>query len=194
MQVIDETRDDLLELLRNDWGTQVTQSHVDEFFPHWLTHEARKIAPVARNVLISARVDQQKATFPAIFNIEHALAKGIGVSPYLSKSIFKKPPKPSGDRFFLDWQMSHFHLGDEFVDTRSVQRTKPVLLVYIDDESAMLLDVKLHGGANPNVWVEDDLLTALKEVAPEVLQRFEIKNVAATSWTPTPGRKKTATF
>jgi hypothetical protein len=189
MQVTDETREDLLSLVQKEWGYQVAIADVDDLVPKWLTYEARKIPRVTRNVKVSVRVSGQETTFPAISKITHALESGGDLTPYLSRSIFKKPPEPCHDRFFLDWQISHFHLGERLDDLNSVTRTEPVLLAYVEGQDAFLLDLKKHGSTNPLLWVDEDILRALGELAPQVLARSELKGVQRLSWSPTAKEK-----
>ena len=45
---------------------------------------------------------------------------------------------------YNDWQIIHFHLGEEYVAANKIERTDDLLFAYIGKDQAVLLDVKPH--------------------------------------------------
>jgi hypothetical protein len=180
MRVVDRCEADILALIDIDWPSASKSSTFAELFPNWLTFKARSIVRARRAVVSSRRVKIAKKLYPAIGKIEALLKKGGNVGPYLHNGIREQPRFEAADRLFLDWGMHHFHLGD--IDAQGLAgRTRAVLFAYIEDLTVYMLDVKDHGSTNPLVWVDKDLVRALVETAPEIAERYELKNVVGLS-------------
>jgi hypothetical protein len=181
---MDETEQDLIEILKRDFKDDPQDGHVYEMLPKWAQYKARCIEPLQRNVFCSPSVTAKRCHFPAISEIEDLLRHGGDLKPYLSKKIQLEPDESNPDWLFLDWRIHHFHLGNLSENMDSVSRTRQVLFVYIYEHEAVLLDVRDHGKSNPLIWVDTDLLRLLRDVRPDLLSRLEAKGVTGVnrSW------------
>jgi hypothetical protein len=133
-------------------------------------YQARLIPGRPRKVLLSPEARSKLKDYPAINKICVELASGGDVSPWLSEGVRKRKTDPKSDMMFNDWQISHFHLGNLFVQPDKIARTAPLLFAHISANNAILLDVQPHGS-----WAMRDLLRVLLNVAPTHMH--EIKGI-----------------
>jgi len=159
MIVINEIESDLNSIISRDFG----EIPIEDSFNKWLHYQARKIPKISRDVLISSEVERHMRQYPAIGKIHSALKHGHDVEPWLSKSIRRCKSNIRSDEMFNDWQISHFHLGNEVDRNSAIERTNYLLFVHITNCEATLLDVQPHGA-----WTRKDLVRILDQTNPKV--------------------------
>lgn len=180
--VVDQSTDDLLSLIGQDIHVDQSVGNIEKLLPAWLTYLARSIVCVPRKVIKSTRVVALQQQFPAICKIEKLFQESGNLRPYLHKKIYSASENEFADPLFLDWGLHHFHLGSEN-GTDSVERCGWVLFAKVAASEVYFLDVKQHGKGHGKVWVDEDLLRALVEVAPDLAKQFEVKGIVGLSHT-----------
>jgi len=175
VQVVDETDQDLRALIARDFGSIPPATDFSVIVLDWMHYRARLIPRRPRKVLLSPEVTAHSVRYPAINRIKKELESGGDLAPWLSDQIRKRKADPKADLMFNDWQISHFHLGNVFVNPTKVSRTEngKLLFAHISPERAVLLDVKQHGA-----WAMRDLLRVLLRVSPKDMR--ELKGVLGT--------------
>jgi hypothetical protein len=169
MKVTDETTADLVSLIERDFGP--LEPPVEQYLLDWLHYRARLIPQRRRTVIVSPEAQAHSSKYPAITDIKRAIEQGDDVSPWLSDSVrkLKKKKKPTADPMFNDWQISHFHLGDE----KNNFRSKPVLFAHVSADKAVLLDVQSHGKREVPPWGMQALLRVLRNASPNTLPEMK---------------------
>jgi hypothetical protein len=162
--VIDETNNDIAELIRKDFGNTPEHKDLDGAFLDWVHYRARRIPCRPRQVIMSTEVQSKLSTYPAISCISSALRAGEDVSARLSRKIETHMRSPRADMMFNDWQITHFHL--------SVGGTSDLVYAHVTAEHATLLDVLPH-----RRWAAQDLLRILLETRPAAMERVEVREV-----------------
>ncbi|MGE4450770.1 hypothetical protein [Castellaniella sp.] len=151
----------------------------------WVT---RLPAQNPRRVHISRTLGRKILTpyeWNGIRRIIQAMTAGGDLRPFLGwrTRAIRDRRRPKGTRmnhdlFFSDWGLLHFHLGADFANTgRHVARTRRVMISYLTDEDAYLLDVAVHGKGAPEVWGNEHFLEVLERDWPEILAPFELRGV-----------------
>lgn len=124
----------------------------------------------------------------ALRRIELNLRAGLSLRPYLgdrtaairNRKREKRDPKMRNDLFFSDWALHHFHLGADFANTgKRVARSRRVLIAYLTESDAFLIDIDSHGIGNADLWGRTQYLEALYRNWPEVLAPFELKGISS---------------
>lgn len=100
-----------------------------------------------------------------------ALQNGEDISPYLSKKV---DDISSIDGMFNDWGVLHLHLGDkpDPKDTRFIERTGPLLFLYLKSEDAYLINVYEHGN-----WTDRSILQIVHDNWPELIKPYVLNGV-----------------
>lgn len=170
--VIDETHDDIAELIRRDFGSTPETKGLDRAFLDWVHYRARRIPCRPRQVIMSSEVRSKLSAYPAISRIATGLLAGEDVSAWLSRKIETHMRSPRADMMFNDWQITHFHLGRVFVKPNMVGGTPDLLYAHVTAEYATLLDVLPHES-----WAAQDLLRILLETRPAAMERVEFRGI-----------------
>lgn len=178
VSVIDETCDDIAELIRKDFGSTPKRKDLHGAFLDWVHYRARRIPCRPRQVILSTEVRSKVSTYPTISRISSALRAGEDVSAWLSRKITSHMRSPRADMMFNDWQITHFHLGRVFTRPNTVSGTDDLLYVHVAAEYATFLDVLPHRS-----WTAQDLLRILLETRPAAMEPVEVKNVTGQTLT-----------
>lgn len=121
-----------------------------------------------------------------------AFELGIDVNRSLSSNIIQADYQ---DGFLNDYGLHHFHLGLG-LETRGkskgfVERTGPVLLVYVTENIAYLVDIKVHGkDGDPYIWTDQDVIERLHCEWPDAIKRFQLNGILSSGLIPTSQQKK----
>ncbi|MDH6352161.1 MULTISPECIES: hypothetical protein [unclassified Brevibacillus] len=95
------------------------------------------------------------------------LKNGKDISPYLSKKV-ENISKIDG--MFNDWGVLHLHLGDRLEKTgRYIERTGPLLFLYLMPESAFLINIYQH-----KEWTHKSILQTVYDNWPELIESYII--------------------
>ncbi|MBY8063306.1 hypothetical protein KW467_05165 [Vibrio fluvialis] len=123
----------------------------------------------------------------------HALDSGQNVNIYLSSNLTTADFQ---DGFLNDYGLHHFHLGSKLETSGKskgfIQRTGPVVLAYITDLVAYLIDIKTHGrNGDPYIWTDQNVMEKIHNEWPGALSNFRLRGILASNINPTQEEKKT---
>ncbi|WP_322998783.1 hypothetical protein [Castellaniella sp.] len=125
-----------------------------------------------------------------VHRITKALAHGRDLRPFLGRRTLAirdrdrdAKGKPSNhDLFFSAWRLLHFHLRADFTNRGNhVARTRRIMIAYLTDNDAYLLDVAAHGKGNADVWGKECFLETLAQDWPDIFTPLEIKGVVGAN-------------
>lgn len=105
----------------------------------------------------------------------NALVNGKNISPYLSKK-FDDISKIDG--MFNDWGILHLHLGEQLDpnDGRHVERTGPLLFLYLTEEDAYLINVYKHSD-----WTDRSILQTVQNNWPQLIKPYVMHGALSLS-------------
>lgn len=95
------------------------------------------------------------------------VVSGRDLNPHLSR-INKKLDK--NDMLFYDWDIYHFHLGQNIEDDGYVERTGDVLFAIVENDKFYAIAIMPHDN-----WANKDLLEIVLANWPELLQTYSIE-------------------
>lgn len=136
----------------------------------------RMIEPKPRRVHRSrellARMPKLAPDHAAAFDeIARALTQGTDVNHRQSKQIFRigRP-----DALLNEWGIHHLHLGAKIEGDGFINRTGPLLFLFVQGAVVYLLDVWTHADG----FARDEMLHLIDRNWPRVLDRYELKGVS----------------
>jgi hypothetical protein len=136
-------------------------------------YELRRIPQRPRKAHISRSLRCPRNLENGLALIISKIEKGQDLNPHLSRGMKKVH---YNDLFLFDWGIHHLHLGIEIEEDGYCKRTGHVLFVIFEDDDALLIDVRLHGRENPQVWFQRDILDIIRVNWPSWIKRFQYKN------------------
>jgi hypothetical protein len=139
--VIDETGEDIANLIRKDFGNIPETIDLNRAFLDWVHYRARRIPCRPRQIIMSREIRSKLSAHPAIDQISSTFRAGKDVRAWLSRKIETRMRSPRADMMFNDWQITHFHLGRVFVTPNMVGGTSDLLYAHVTAEHVTLLDV-----------------------------------------------------
>jgi hypothetical protein len=180
----------------NDYGLKFEEelAGLSEPLLRWLDFTTRYIAPTPRAVLLSNRFPK---TFPpqveaALLVIEQLFKSGQDVNPYQSKGLIlhndtsgtKRQQRT--DLLWADWGIHHLHLTTSSSQQGSyfMPRSDWILFCLIGNDFVGFIDVKNH--SEQDVFSDPDLIKAVAETWPKLMERFRIEGVFSSNTSPTP--------
>lgn len=97
------------------------------------------------------------------------LCTGQDLQPYFSKDVYNLD---FVDDMFNDWGVLHLHLGDRPYpkDPRFIDRTGPLLFLYLSDSDAYLINIYNHGD-----WSRESILQTVLNNWPHLLRPYVIQ-------------------
>jgi hypothetical protein len=151
--------------------------------------ERRLIRPVPRHVLRSRQLLQRVLTEgerEAVQTIVHELEQGVDVRPRMTNTIRKAG---YNDGLLTDWGIHHLHLGKAMRPDKFIERTGPLLFLFVVGRSAHLLDLLAHDS-----FEDDDLVEIIHENWPDVIRPWLAPGFTPGSLSPdwTPESRKMA--
>lgn len=153
------------------WGLKIPiRQKVDEMLLDYLTIHKKIIPPRKREVLISPELRDKLPSHNKAKEVEiikNRLENGNDVNFFQSKRLFQTQ---FHDHLLYEWNVFHFHLSTQR-DKKSnfVRQTDQLLFVYIDDTTAILLDIENH---RPGVFADDKWLSLIDHHFPEKLASY----------------------
>ena len=167
-----------------DWVSKMPTRKLLITFCSWSN---RVISPIPRKVQTSETLEKKlpNSRFnEAVIGIVSDIEKGADLRPYQSKGIDKgiarpksHPPRRSDlDMMLNDWQIHHLHLGQGCKRKGFVGRTKELLFVFFDSDTAYLIDIGIHGD-----WAKSELLKILMDELPEANAVIQLPMAASAS-------------
>ncbi|OCH17760.1 hypothetical protein [Aliivibrio logei] len=143
----------------------------------------REISPIPRMVFMSKNLDcplECKDGFDALVN---GFKLGFNINAYLSSNL---KDASYNDSFLNDFGLHHFHLGTGICESGKskgfINRTGPILIAYVTEESVYFLRVSKHGkGGVPYLWTEQSLIEIMHEEWPELLKPYTIYGISQSS-------------
>ncbi len=173
-------------------GYKVHESSKFSVLKQYLNVLRRAILAKPRKVKIYPSLVCPKEYQQGFDSLISNLQLGHNVNMYLSSNLTKTDFQ---DGFLNDYGLHHFHLGDGFERSgRSkgfVKRTGPVLLAYITDRIAYLIDIKVHGrNGDPYIWTNQDVIEKLHSEWPEAIKQFRVKGALGLAHNPNQDGRK----
>jgi hypothetical protein len=129
----------------------------------------RYVAPIPRKVLVAKDFicPNELKTGYSLF-IQKVKA-GIDLKPHMSRGL-KKSDKL--DPLLFDWDIHHFHLGDQIEQDGYIKRTGPLLFARVTDGEFYVMVIFGHGS-----WANFDLIKIIHLNWPESISLFTIPGV-----------------
>lgn len=144
----------------------------DETCFRFFNLQLRNIKPVPREVIL-AKTFQVDPQFQAgVDLVTRKFRNGESVRPHLSKNISKHADYD--DDLLNHWGIHHLHLGTTPGPDGFVERTGPVLFVYVTADFARFLSVEPHGA-----WSKQALIQLVHENWSDAVRRFRINGLVA---------------
>ncbi|MEK2129267.1 hypothetical protein WOB94_11135 [Vibrio parahaemolyticus] len=175
-------------------GYSVSQNHKFGVLKQYLNVLRREIPVWPRQVKVHPHLICPEELKLGFYSLISSLASGQNVNIYLSSNLSIADFQ---DGFLNDYGLHHFHLGSKIEDSGKskgfVQRTGPVVLAYVTDKIAYLIDIKKHGKqGDPYIWTDQDVIERLHCEWPESIANFKLKRDMLTFGPkPTQQEKKT---
>ncbi|MDI6602300.1 MAG: hypothetical protein QME46_11095 [Thermoanaerobacteraceae bacterium] len=137
----------------------------------------RKLIPAKpRNILYSKEFICPHECEDGLNLLENAIKSGDNLVPFMSKQITN--PKHN-DLLLNDWGIYHFHLNTKKEENGFIKRSAWLLLAYIDDNYAYLINVYPHN--KPNLWTHQKMVEILHNNWSDLLEKFHLKEVSGLS-------------
>lgn len=145
----------------------------------YFDYKRRVLPQRARKVFISRELASTTLATDLQVGLDCIVAdlhSGCALGPFFSRQWLNLE---SNDILFNDWRVRHMHLGGRKLDSDGfVQRTKPVLFVYLTRQEAYLIDVMEHGKTNPTVFAETRIVEILNANWPHIIDHARAPGVS----------------
>jgi hypothetical protein len=144
----------------------------------YFNYEKRMLPKLSRQVLISnvflCPPEQQEGW--ELLKVK--LEQGQDLKSHLSKRL---TDLDNNDSLLNDWGIYHLHLGEkmETNGSRFIERTGPVLFLFLDKERALCINILAHGS-----WTNQQMVKVIHENWPDAIKSFRL-NVAGLGHIPT---------
>lgn len=168
-------------------GYKYKKNHALSPFQQFMNLTLREVSATPRNVLVSKTLECPQEHIKGFESLIFGLQNGLHVNKYLSSNL-----KNAGynDGFLNDWGLHHFHLGEKVLtsgkSTGFVERTGPILIARITNDTAYLVGIYQHGvNGVPNLWSEKSIVNVIHDEWPETLEMYKMTGVELLSQEPT---------
>ncbi|AHD02959.1 hypothetical protein [Leisingera methylohalidivorans] len=151
----------------------------------WMHFHTRCLVPIYRKV---RRAEFNPEPYTTIVNnIQKSLEDGKSLKDRVSRQVLKdfKRAELKQDPLLWHWNIHHFHLGNFDPNLGYAEGTDDLLFVYADRQEAVILGIAKHDQIG-ELWLLDKLFYT----APDLLERFTLKDVIGISGPSDPSRKK----
>lgn len=147
-----------------------------ELLLDYCTIKLKLVSLAKRTVHISPVLENKLDSHPkkeVITDIANCLRYGQDVNRFQSASLFQSRKH---DHLVNDWNIYHFHLSKDVEEGNwFYKRTKEVLLVYLTNEKAILIDVANHGGKERVMFADDNWIRILHNYFPDEIAKYRYK-------------------
>lgn len=100
--------------------------------------------------------------------------EGKSLVPHLSRKI---PDPDYVDDLLVDWNVTHFHLGEELRDDGLIEGTDEVLFAVLDPANGIMYQLDVHGHDEGRAWSRQELVNIMERNWPELIQDHELKGI-----------------
>jgi len=149
--------------------------------------QRRYVVAKKRKIFISRQLKCPAYLKSAYQAILEKITSGESIVPHLSRYL--KDPDYN-DLFLNDWGIHHLHLSTDIEDDGFTSRTGPVLLVVFGEDYALIIDVRMHGPENPDLWVQEDILEIIRINWPAWLEPLRLRGMLPAENRSRKDRKK----
>jgi len=159
----------------------------------WLDFVTRYIAPHPRKIFASNKFPKKLSVEAekSLHHLEKLIQSGADLNPYQSKGLILHNDTSANKRqqrtdlLWADWGIHHLHLTTELIETGKYfsDRSKWVLFCIVGDDFLGLIDIREH--SESEIFSNPDLIKTVAESWPEIMDRYRINGVLATSAVPT---------
>ena len=174
MTIRENFEDDLkqgMHLIFSDLGVKIPiKRNLDSMLLDYLTINKKVIHFKKRDVLINPELEAKLLTHSKrneVAEIRKRLIAGRNVNFFQSKRLFETK---FHDHLLYEWNIFHFHLTNQLEKgSKFVKRTNQLLFAYIDDTTAILLDIENH---SDGIFADAKWLEILDNHFPHVLEPY----------------------
>jgi hypothetical protein len=143
---------------------------IDEMLLDYLTIHKKIVRPRKRKILTNPELADKLTTHDKRKEIEiirSRLETGKDVNFFQSKKLFQSQ---FHDHLLYEWNIFHFHLSmEKEKKSNFVKQTDQLLFVYIDNDTAILLDSENH---RPGIFGDEKWLRLIDNYFPEILEPY----------------------
>ncbi|MFW1315356.1 hypothetical protein ACEWBY_09240 [Vibrio parahaemolyticus] len=173
-------------------GYSVSQNHKFGVLKQYLNVLRREVPVWPRQVKVHPHLVCPEELKPGFYSLVSSLKYGQNVNIHLSSNLSIADFQ---DGFLNDYGLHHFHLGSKIENSGKskgfVQRTGPVVLAYVTDKIAYLIDIKKHGKkGDPYIWTDHDVIERLHSEWPESIANFKFRDMSMPGVEPTQQERK----
>lgn len=143
MDLVSNWQDNLIEDMKGNGLQFSTSSPKDLLIKRYFTYLRKKGGTKPRKVHKSKEFVCPPAHIDGLQKLEHAVRTSGDISPYLSTKV---GDITFLDRMFNEWNILHLHLGNKPYpkDERFIDRTGPLLFLYLHENDAYFINVYEH--------------------------------------------------
>lgn len=168
-------------------GHKYKKNHALSPFQQFMNLSLREVSETQRNVLVSKTLKCPQEHIKGFKSLIFSFQNGFNVNKFLSSNL-----KNAGynDGFLNDFGLHHFHLGEKILTSGKskgfVERTGPILIARITNDTAYLVGVYQHGVTGmPNLWSEKGIVNVIHDEWPESLERYKVTMFESLAYEPT---------
>lgn len=176
MKFIDQTSQNLKDIIAKELGAKPKSNTVNMYLID-LIAQKNKVIP-ARKFKIEKSKAFERSPYKLKYQdglkaIERNFRNGISNGPHQSRGT----KTDRMDMMLNDWGFYHLHLTDKIENDGFVKRTGPILFCCFSKDTCYFIDILPHGSGHPLVWIDIELMKALKESWPHIFEPLRFKNV-----------------
>lgn len=158
-------------------GLSPEEEDKEDLVLRWLDLENQMPAEIEWEIEESRKIQERREELPddilrGLQQFNQRAQDGESLIPHVSRGI-RRPEDM--DHLLLDWNVMHFHLGEEEEEDGFIERTDELLFAMLDPSDGIMyqLDVHPHEGG----FSRQDLVDIIEEDWPGLLDDSELKGV-----------------
>ncbi|CAH6975042.1 conserved hypothetical protein [Vibrio chagasii] len=184
--------DRFAELQMKSRGYEWRKNHKVSPFHQYMNLLNREVTPLPRTVFLSKGLECPNDLKAGFDSLVTALTSGRNVNAYLSSNLKRAS---YNDGFLNDFGLHHFHLGTGICSKGKskgfVNRTGPILIAYITEQSAYLVGIYEHGrNGSQYLWTDQNVIEVIHNQWPEALSSFKVNGISPSKTNITPKQRK----
>ena len=114
-------------------------------------------------------------------NLKQVVERGEDLKPYLSRGV----KKLNCDYSLYSWGVHHFHLGVKIEDDGFIERTRPVLITYINEDSFYVIGIFNHGrDVRVQPWDDIEIVEILHRNWSYLISDFQLMGISSVYLSP----------
>lgn len=154
-----------------------TESDINKRVLDYHRYKFRKIFPIPRQIFVASNFNCPPQFQDTYNKITNAIQNGKPLFPYQSRML---KSTDYDDAMLMDWGVQHLHLGGTIEADGFAKRTKELLFVRFNHDSAYIIGIFKH-----KEWSNLDVIEVLHVNWPTSIASFKLKGIADISFTPT---------